>query len=250
MKKVQTKNNAFQREKLPKLMSQYEQDLTWMAYRYAIGRHTIHADCMCKDMCKHIPGRVTPERSRFMAEDIQREIAMHLRFYPFTFSVVTYPEDMLLVPLDYLIAFYNQQKMSKLEDLYRYAGILCFVDSDEITFKSFLSEEKEKKVVSGFSMDIDDLMNWSNLSKLLDDRCHHFALCKKSENLGERIVVEYFDSYVRVQDAEERIRFELVKIPCAIFSNNAYMFCQLNEDWIVKDKLTPEEVGQYKLFSV
>lgn len=63
-----------------KMMTQYEEDCVWMSYRYCIGRHTIASHSHAGDIAENAYGRMTPERTQFMSEDINNEIHAHLHF--------------------------------------------------------------------------------------------------------------------------------------------------------------------------
>ena len=53
--------------KSPKYMSEYEHDLTWMAMRYAIGRHTIAAHSICCDRGKNVYGRLSQKDCEYLS---------------------------------------------------------------------------------------------------------------------------------------------------------------------------------------
>lgn len=230
-----------------KLMSQYEQDLTWMAYRYAIGRHTISCHSIAGDMAKHIPNRVTQERQFFMARDIQHEIAMQLRYQPFFFQM-QFDDDMAKdwVPLDRFFDFCVMTGIKDVKELEKYSSIAYLgVRNGEPYFETDPWEEGadaskgKREIYSG--MDWEDLMIWSNLAKLLDVSKHDYCLCKKD---GDYHVIEYFSTYQRVNRPNSPSLYEKIKMPCKQFANNSSVITRIDEQYIIEDGLC-KEMAQY-----
>lgn len=230
----------------PKLMSDYERDLTWMAYRYAIGRHTIHAHDMCCQMVRHIYGRVTPERSVFIAQDIQKEIGSHLRMMPLTFSVET-RSDYPVLPLDRFIEYLDSKGYKADSDLQNIKTVTCLVDEenkvkdyDEILY---LEGERKSGLFPIKRMYINDLICWNNLAKLLDYRCHQYCLYKSQES-GELVLAEYFDSYMSRQSVG--FEYERVKVFVELFHKNPYLDACIEESLIVESGLSEDEMMDYR----
>lgn len=225
-----------------KLMSQYELDLTWMAYRYAIGRHTIAASSMCKDMAKNVYLRLTRSRSEFMAQDIQKEIADHFRFYPFSFCMdYGIPsDDVRFVPVDRFIEFVETNGITSMEDLIKYNRIECRWNRETDSFIYTCDEKKNKE---GYALtDWEDMMEWSNLAKLLNFKCHKYCIAK-DPSTNEEVLIEYFDTYRR--KSYKTLEFEKVKVPCQQFSDNAYICTRIEESYITKDNLDGKEVMKF-----
>lgn len=225
-----------------KLMSSYELDLTWMAYRYAIGRHTIAASSMCKDMAKNVYLRLTRARSEFMAKDINKEIADHLRFYPFSFCMDwSIPEDdVRFAPIDRFIEYLIANDIKDDDVLADYSRIECKWNRDTDTFVYTTEEKKDK---NGYTThDWEDLMEWANLAKLLNFKCHKFCLGKDLET-EEEVMIEYFETYRR--KSYKTLEFEKVKVPCQHFSDNAYICTRIEESYITKDNLDGKEVLEF-----
>lgn len=225
-----------------KMMSEYETDLVWMSYRYAIGRHTIAASSMCHEMAKNVYGRLTRARSEFMAEDIQKEIADHLRFYPFSFCI-SYdipPSDPLYVPIDRFIGWFLNYGYKDADVLENFSRIEYHYDKVKDIGHYETTKKKDK---TGYTTsDWEDLMDWSNLAKLLNYKCHKYCLCKDPET-GEETMVEYFESYRR--KSYKTMEFEKVKIPCEKFHENSYVFTYIDERYILKDEMTSKEVMDF-----
>lgn len=230
------------KQKKPKLMSSYELDLTWMAYRYAIGRHTIAASSIQKEMAKNVYLRLTRSRSEFMAQDIQKEIADHLRFYPFSFTMnYNIPtDDVRFVPIDRFIEYMMSADIKSDEELQNFSHIECNWDRESDTF-NYITEEKKDK--TGYlTHDWEDLMEWSNLAKLLNFKCHKYCIAKNPEN-GEDVMIEYFETYRR--KSYKTLEFEKIKVPCQQYSDNAYICSRIEESYITKDNLEGKEVLKF-----
>lgn len=242
------------RENEDGVVSEYERDLVWMAYRYAIGRHTIHAAAMCQDMCRYVPGRFSKSRTQFMAMDIQREIAMHLRFTPFTFSidpsVDLSSEDFL--PLDRFIEFLLEHSIRKASDMLKYKNVTYLgripkkfanlwdvqyrLDGDEMPYISWMEWE--------------DLLMWNNLSKLLDERCHRWAIIKDKRYKNKVEMVEYFSAYRRsvgynVPEDEGKPMYERIFVPVEMLKRNPSICCYIDPGSIVVDGIDKENVAYF-----
>lgn len=230
------------KQKKPKLLDEWTRDLVWMAYRYAIGRHTIAASSMCKEMAKNVYCKLERSRSEFMAQDIQKEIADHLRFYPFSFTMnYNIPiDDNRFVPIDRFIEFLMMNKIESDEELQNFSRIECNWDRESDTF-SYVTEEKKDKT-GYFTHDWEDLMEWSNLAKLLNFKCHKYCIASDPES-NEEVLIEYFDTYRR--KSYKTLEFEKVKVPCQQFSDNAYISSRIEESFIMKDDLDGKEVMKF-----
>lgn len=230
------------KQKKVKMLDEWTRDMVWMAYRYAIGRHTIAASSMCKEMAKNVYCKLERSRSEFMAQDIQKEIADHLRFYPFSFTMdYSIPsDDNRFVPIDRFIEFLMDNKFTSDEALADFDRIECKWDRESDTFTYETSEKKEK---TGYlTHDWEDLMEWSNLAKLLNFKCHKYCIAK-DPSTDEEVLIEYFESYRR--KSYKTLEFEKVKVPCQQFSDNAYICTRIEESYITKDNLEGNEVHKF-----
>lgn len=231
------------KQKKPKMLDEWITDMIWMSYRYAIGRHTIAASSMCKEMAKNVYLHLTRSRSEFMAQDIQKEIADYLRFYPFSFTMdYNIPsDDNRFVPIDRFIEFMMSSNIKNDEELQNFSRIECKWDKESDTF-TYVTEEKKDKT-GYFTHDWEDLMEWSNLAKLLNFKCHKYCIALDPNSDNEEVLIEYFDSYRR--KSYKTLEFEKVKIPCRQFSDNAYICTRIEESFIVKDDLEGNEVMKF-----
>lgn len=237
------------------VIGEYERDLVWMAYRYAIGRHTIHAAVMCQDMCRNIPGRFSKARQQFMAMDIQREIAVHLRFTPFTFSVDSsiLPGTPDYYPLDHLIEFLLEHDVRTKEDMLKYKSVTYMGRTPNKKANlwdiRYRLDGDEKPFISW--MEWEDLLMWNNLSKLLDERCHRWAVLKDKRYKDKAVMVEYFCAYRRragynVPEDEGKPMYEQIYIPVVPFKQNPAVCCYIDMAAVLVDNIEKEDIDYFK----
>ena len=217
--------------KSPKYMSEYEHDLTWMAMRYAIGRHTIAAHSICCDMGKNVYGRLSQRDCELLSSDIRREIAMKLGCYPFNFvmnyDIPTNSDDYR--PLSRLIEWMMDNNIETPEDLTIW---------DEIRYKGkdFSGNSVyEATQIDGpkhyETSDFLDMLEWENLSDLLDVKNHKFCIVLQ-EGKMEFNIVEYFETYVR--ESYKTLSFKKVKVPVAEYSKNPYVLTIIDPNTIIE----------------
>lgn len=218
-----------------KYMSEYEHDLTWMATRYAIGRHTIAAHCICCEMAKNIYGRLSEDKCKFQAKDIRKEIASHLQFYPFNFTMAwnVSTDSQEYKPMARFIEWMDDNNIVTPEDLTIWK---------EIVYKGINLEGHPEYIATQVdgnphycTSDFIDMLEWENLSNLLDTDSHKFCLVN---NDGKLQFVEYFDTYSRV--SYKTLEFEKIKVPVESYRTNAHVQTRLIEDNIIKDNMTYE----------
>ncbi len=228
------------KQQKPKLMSEYEHDLTWMAYRYAIGRHTIAANSMALEMAKNVYGRISRSRSEFMAMDINKEIESHLRYYPFGFSIdyMIPSESEMYKPLDLFIEFMTKYNIKQSADLLPYNGICCSYKNGEIVYILSMRNTLDSAYETS---NWDDLLVWDRLSKLLDIKSHKWCVIKHDDGTEE--LVEYFESYIKTSYKE--IEYKKVKMPVNKYIENPYVCSHICEDAIVEDELTDRKIKHF-----
>lgn len=222
------------KKKIIKPLSDYEETLIWMSYRYAIGRHTIASCTHAGDIAKHSYERLLLNKNRmqFMSKDINEEIGRCLEWQPFHFTINRYSgfEEHEISPLNFFYMFINSINIKDFSELNKYKTIEVVKDGDSIKFNTVLKESDEKSYIS--SMDIDDLEPWQKLASVFNLKSHKF--CKTNFNNEEKII-EYIDNWVRITD--EFIKYELRKMPIDSYLNNSVITCSINEDYIVEDNL-------------
>ena len=218
-------------------MSEYEHDLTWMAARYAIGRHTIAAHAICNEMVKNVYGRLSKDSCKFESCDIRKEIANSLQFYPFNFTMGWYvnANSKEYKPMARFIEWMIDNNISNSSDLALWKRI-SYNGVDEEGNPKY-----EAIQVSGESnyetTDFIDLLEWENLSNLLDVDCHKFCLAKINDKYE---FIEYFDTYTA--NLYNGFEFEKIKVPVESYHNNPYGLPRLIEDMIIKSDMSYDEM--------
>ena len=222
-----------------KYMSEYEHDLTWMAMRYAVGRHTIASHSICCDMVKNVYGRLSQSDCEFLSFDIRREIAMKLGCYPFNFvmnyDIPTNSDDYR--PLSRLIEWIMDNNIETSEDLTIW---------DEIRYKGkdFSGNPVyEATQVNGpehyETSDFLDMLEWENLSDLLDVKNHKFCIVVHEDKM-EFSIVEYFETYRR--ESYKNLAFKKVKVPVLEYYKNPYVLPTIDPNSIIEADLTKEQI--------
>jgi hypothetical protein len=218
------------KEKAPVYLSDYEEDLIWMSYRYCIGRHTIAAHSHAGEIAKHAYAKLNPVRRNFFAFDIRREIESKLNFgYP-AFRMETYLEregSFEYRPLEKFIEFINGKPW---EDLKKYSTITYTGDGNYDVAEA----EKLPSYATEFSLksDIDDLLVWMNLASLFDDASHHKSKFK-NPNTGEIEEIEYFESW-RSTDWSKNT-WEKILVPIDRYLSNPVIGWRIDESCKVED---------------
>lgn len=175
------------------LMSKYEEDLMWMAYRYAIGRHTISTYMMANDMANNGYDRLNPERRNFMAKDIREQIADVLRFNSFSFNIDYSVKNENFRPLELFIEFINKTDNDELDSI-KSVKVYNNLATNEIIYSINHKDSRQDKFPQFFDQNVIlDLIPWMNLANAFDTNSHKFINID-----GEDI--EYIESYTRLGD--------------------------------------------------
>ena len=207
-----------------------EQQLTWFSYHYAMHRHS-YAASLCDDIAVYAPQVMSPERQQFTAVDIRREIAMTLSYHSFCFQMPSGFED-THGPLDTLIRFLVENGIDTEEKLAAYRRIEVVPDpGGSFSYRTEMAQKPERPFF--FSMDIDDLLGWEDLSFLLDPRFH--KKCRLRHD-GKEEVVTYIDSWWQRYRQDGTRTFERIKRPITP-GGNTYRRTALVEEYIVEDDL-------------
>ena len=82
-----------------------------------------------------------------------------------------------------------------------------------------------------------DMIEWENLSDLLDIKNHKFCVVLQE---GKFSIVEYFETYVR--ESYKTLTFRKVKVPVVEYSKNPYVLPTIDNDSIVDSNLTKEQI--------
>jgi len=208
-----------------------EQQLIWFSYHYAMGRHS-YAASLCDDIAQYAPQIMSEKRLIFTAFDIRREIAQKLTWSPCAFKLpIDYERNH--GPLDELVKFLISNNINTKEELAKYSWIELVQDYDGNTsYRTELAKEETK--YSFFTMDIEDLMGWEDLSFLLDPQFHKKCLVRYN---GKEETIKYFNSWNILYNQDSTFSFERVKRPIYSPTSSTYRNCSLIEEYIVEDNI-------------
>lgn len=207
-------------------LSSYEQDLIWMSYRYAIGRHTIAANSHGKDIVKNSYERLklTPERMHFMGKDINMSIYDNLRFGFFEIDGYNLNTNDIN-PLDVFYEFINSENIKDWNELAKYKRVTAVKENNSWKFNKQI-DETQKRYIS--FMDYCDLDVWQTAAKIFSEK---YVTMKTNYN-GEITEFECIEVYV--QDySSETIKFIKKYVPVEKYVENPYMSWYINTEFII-----------------
>lgn len=167
-------------KKAPKYLTQFEEDLIWMSYRYAIGRHTIHADTHAKNLIQYLPGKLSEERAQFMATDIMRSIEDSLRFgNPSIYTYYSENEDLLgyADPIRIYKEFADEHDIKTPEELGSYSSVTKEYDRKWVAKR----HSDNKKKYPNYGEGIRDLLIWYALAQLLYKPNHRMVTVENGD---------------------------------------------------------------------
>ena len=117
-------------------LSEYEEDCTWMSYRYCIGRHTISSHMHANEIWNNCKGRMSKEQQLFTAFDINREIENSLMFMKPYFHFPSSSIDKIYTPaVDIICQFLEDYDIKSIEDLIKYRDIHIILTDNERGYK-------------------------------------------------------------------------------------------------------------------
>ena len=229
------------KKKRIKKLSDYEETLIWMSYRYAIGRHTIASCTHAGDIAQNSYDRLllTPGRMQFMSKDINDDILRHLEWAPYNFTIDRSSgfSQEEIEPLNLFYQFINTLNIKNFNELNKIKRVETVKTNGDVSFIVIYNEDgKESGYIS--SMDIDDLEPWQRLASVFSLKNHKF--CKTLYN-GEEKIVEYVDVWDRKYGKDgyplEVIQYEKVKMPIDGYLGSPSILTRINEEYIVEDNL-------------
>ena len=162
-------------------LNAYHEDLVWMSYRYAIGRHTIASSMHANDIATHFFYRLSNDRKEFTAFDIAREIDNILRWEFNLF--IEYPNNNINYrPYEILMDFIKKYNIKDLNEFNKFDRIDYNCSTQEFKIKyvpSYIDayhsspigdkqEEIYDKKKNYNTIDIEDLRHWQMLSACFD----------------------------------------------------------------------------------
>lgn len=220
-----------------KMLTQYEEDCVWMSYRYCIGRHTIASHCHAEDIARNAYGRMTPERTQFISEDINNEIHSQLHFGNFV-DMGWYGNipKTHFKPLDVLYSILNKESINSLEKFRQIKSIAIDWNREkqDYDYSIYYFQDNDKNKDLGRSLwDITDLEVWQQLANLFDLNSHKLAKVKVD---GEEKIVCYYECW-HATNNQGVITYE--KRKHAIDSPFNW---SINEECIVEDDINEVEI--------
>lgn len=208
-----------------------ENDLIWLSRNYAMGRHS-YAASHCEDIMTYSNEVLSPERKEFMALDIRRELADHLRWQSFFFDVPMGIEE-TQSPLDLFLRFITENGLDTEDKIKEYSHIQVVVAPDGSI--SYRSEKKPQENTWFNAYDsIDDYLGWDELASYFLPFCH--KKCRVRYD-GKESIIPYIDTWVSVHNREGRILYERAKPPIDQIPSGFHR-TYLNEKYIVEDNVT------------
>lgn len=185
-------------------LSQYEEDCIWMSARYCIGRHTIASHMHAGEIASHAYGRMSDERSQFMSEDINREIANILHIHDWVTFEREYNAPISdFRPLDLLYRFMDANCITSDDELRKIKNITATYDDGWI-YDIYRFHEGRSNVRS--LSDIQDLEVWQQLANLFDLEGH------KTCRLTDGTLCEYYECWKSCYE-NGKMRYRKYRIP-------------------------------------
>jgi hypothetical protein len=186
-------------------LSQYEEDCIWMSYRYCIGRHTIAAHMHAGNIASHAYGRMSDDRTQFMSEDINREIAHILNVHNwFEFDNEWNIPKSEYRPLDLLYRCLDEANITSDEELRRIKNITAFYKDGQWMFD--IHYYKHGDNVRSLS-DLQDLEVWQQLANLFDLKGH--KMCR----LIDDTFCEYYECWKHYRKPSGECGYKMYRIP-------------------------------------
>lgn len=202
----------------------YHEDLVWMSYRYAIGRHTIAAHQHALNIAKYEYDNFTKDERKHFATDIRQCIEDNLRFGEYNVSIdySILSEDKR--PLEFLLQYFIDNP--NWEDDYK--GLI--IKRDESTGKIiYVNKKLNTNQYSPLSiMYLEDLLVWMDLASYFDE--DNYKVCKIEHN-GEIKEITYFDSYILCQNKDDiKSYWKKVKKPVEQYIRYLGTDCYIQDD--------------------
>lgn len=221
--KDKTKSKA---TKKPKQLSSFEYDMVWMAYRYAIGRHTIACDAFARDLPKYVLGKISEQKLQFMSYDIRREIENALRWTsPGLFIEYTYSQnDLSYDPVGFYIKALKENNIKTLDDLKIYKKFHVHYPGEKITAEKYKEDETCMATLDPLS----DLIVWDTVAKILDKNSHYIVTLKSPDGRIEEC------ECIKAWHLKDYSTFEYHEEYCPIdkWINNSYILTMCCQDFI------------------
>lgn len=203
----------------------YHEDLVWMSYRYAIGRHTIAAHQHALNIAKYEYYTLTHDQKQHFATDIRQCIEDNLRFGEYNVSIdySILPEERR--PLEFLLQYFIDNPNWETD----YKGLIIKRD---ISTGKIIYEDKKLNLQNNYSplsmMYLEDLLVWMDLASYFDE--DNYKTCNIDYN-GEIKEITYFDSYILYRSKDDiNSYWKKVKKPVKQYRDYLGTDCYIQDD--------------------
>lgn len=214
-----------------KYLSEYEEDLIWMSYRYCIGRHTIAAGMHAGNIAKHAYNKLQPERQQFMAYDIRRSIEDVLCIGEPSFFIDSNIDRRDYRPLEMYLEALKENGIKNNSDLSCIKSIRVTNNSGKVEYTVTKLKEDEHCISEHLLSDIHDLFTWANLAACFDKQNHKMVTVKLSDT-NETYTTECFESYqLKSYDSYE---YEKCFVPVDKYICFPAVITKINPEYITK----------------
>lgn len=220
-------------KKQKKYLSDYEEDLVWMSYRYCIGRHTISANMHARNIAQHTYDRLSTERLMFIAQDIRRCIEDCLRFGQIH---IYFDFDNYIGPRCSYELFLNALKelnLTEKKDLRRIKEIRISYVGNKFVYDVLKLDVNEEDISDILMPDVSDLNSWAVLASCFDVDNHKMIVCKDKET-GKETIKEAFEIYALSSYDSYAFKKYWIPVESYIKSNNIISY--IDPDCIVSVK--------------
>ena len=173
---------------MTKKITEFEETLMWMSYRYAISRKSRASVSLANDIAVNFFKRLPNERKEFTAFDIARELSDILR-HRFGLWIYNANDNKNFQPVEILIKFLKEYNIRNLDELNKFKSIsyyckdsyypnekdkffVKYIDSYVDAYHSSPDGSEQKEIydikVNYYPSDIEDLLHWQKLSACFD----------------------------------------------------------------------------------
>lgn len=203
----------------------YHEDLVWMSYRYAIGRHTIAAHQHALNIAKYEYYTLTHDQKQHFAIDIRQCIEDNLRFSEYNFSIDYSINQDERKPLEFLLQYFIDNPNWQITGDYK--GLTVLKDNNG----NIIYEKKKTNTYNTSPLSImilEDLLVWMDLASYFDE--DNYKVCKVEHN-GNIEEITYFDSYIYYQNKDNNLPYwKKVKKPVKEYIKYLGSDCYIPDD--------------------
>lgn len=208
-------------------LSDYEESLIYMAYRYAIGRHTIHSHSLAGDIMSHEYERfkLSPNRMYFTSKDINRSIEDCLRWgSPSVYFDGNQGQENFF-PLECTYKAINLEKEKYPNfDITKIKKINIVLNRlGEFLDYSMTYYKEDEKIPYYSDMNFRDLEIWNNVAKVFDMSTHKWC----------RLIDDSVVEYVEIIGHDK----ETLKSPVNKYIHNTVAISYIPEENIKEDNI-------------